>query len=61
MIEQNGTEIALVIALCTGAFLIWFMKDDTEKTVVFFRKLLGVLVTLSFVLYVFLRIGGVNP
>jgi uncharacterized membrane protein len=61
MIETNGTEIALVIAVITSTLLITKTRKVTDPTFVKFRYLLMGLVLTSIVLYFGLRMTGVNP
>jgi hypothetical protein len=62
MIDQWGTEIAIVIALITGSFVLWVGKDEFKKTKMG-RTLvytLVMLLTLTVLLYLGLRFSGVN-
>ena len=63
MIENWGTEIAIVIAVVAGAFVMYVGRDEFSKTKTgrWFQFLLPALIMLSVAMYFGLRLSGVNP
>jgi hypothetical protein len=63
MIEEWGTEIALVIVTVVGAFVINVGRDEFSKTKTgrWFQFLVPALIMLSVAMYFGLRMSGVNP
>jgi len=63
MIEQWGTEVALVIAVVTGIFVLQVGKKEMSKTTTgrWFQFILATCLLVSVVMYFGLRISGVNP
>jgi uncharacterized membrane protein len=63
MIDKWGTEIALVIAVVTGTYVMWFGKLEFKKTRLgnIFMFTVGTFILLSLAMYFGLRLQGVNP
>jgi hypothetical protein len=63
MIEQWGTEVALVIAVVTGIFVLQVGKKEMNKTSLgrWFQFILAACLLISVAMYFGLRMSGVNP
>ncbi len=63
MIEQWGTEVALVIAVVTGIFVLQVGKKEMNKTSLgrWFQFILATCLLVSVATYFGLRMSGVNP
>jgi len=63
MIENWGTEIAIVIAVVAGEFVMYVGRDEFSKTTTgrCFQFLVPALIMLSVAMYFGLRMSGVNP
>jgi hypothetical protein len=63
MIEEWGTEIALVIATVVGVFVMSVGRDEFSKTKTgrWFQFLVPALIMVSVAMYFGLRMSGVNP
>jgi hypothetical protein len=63
MIEQWGTEFALVIAVVTGIFVLQVGKKEMNKTSTgrWFQFVLAACLLVSVAMYFGLRMSGVNP
>ena len=63
MIEQWGTEVALVIAVVTGIFVLQVGKKEMNKTSLgrWFQFILSACLLISVAMYFGLRMSGVNP
>jgi cytosine/uracil/thiamine/allantoin permease len=63
MIEEWGTEIALVIATVVGVFVMSVGRDEFSKTKTgrWFQFLVPALIMISVAMYFGLRMSGINP
>jgi hypothetical protein len=63
MIEEWGTEIALVIATVVGVFVMSVGRDEFSKTKTgrWFQFLVPALIMVSVAMYFGLRMSGINP
>lgn len=63
MIENWGTEIAIVIAVVAGTFVMHVGRDEFSKTKTgrWFQFLVPAFIMISVAMYFGLRMSGINP
>jgi hypothetical protein len=63
LVEQWGTEIALMIVTVCGSFVVWLASSELKrhKFGQWFSLLTILGVLLSWALYFALRLDGINP